>query len=212
MTIATLQKRDASFWDRIATKYATKPVADVDAYEAKLALVRSKLKASDHVLEIGCGTGTTAMTLAPSVRRYTATDLSHAMVEIAKKKLTPNSPQNITFRCESATEEADGRPFDAVFAFSLLHLVDDVPTVLERVFKSLKPGGLFIAKTECLKDRSYILRVLVPLLTAAGVAPKVLSLSSEDLHQFLTDAGLVVEQTLHFGKNSSSPVMVARRA
>ncbi len=211
MTTATVKEQDGSFWDRIASKYAKKPIADLDAYEAKLALVRSELKASDRVFEIGCGTGTTALKLAPCVQHYTGTDLSHAMVVIAEDKLTCDSPQNITFRQGSATDLVEGRPFDAVFAFSLLHLVDDIPTVLTRIRENLNPGGLFIAKTECLKDRSRFLRALVPLLTAVGIAPKVLSLSSEDLHEYLTDAGFEVEQTRFFGRQTTSPVMVARR-
>jgi ubiquinone/menaquinone biosynthesis C-methylase UbiE len=211
MTTATVKEQGESFWDRIALKYAKKPIADLDAYETKLVLVRSELKATDRVLEIGCGTGTTALNLAPCVRHYTGTDLSHAMIAIAENKLTCDSPQNITFQQGKATDRVDGRPFDAVFAFSLLHLVDDVSSVLMRIRENLKPGGLFIAKTECLKDRSRFLRALVPLLTAVGIAPKVLSLSSEDMHEYLTDAGFEIEQTLFFGKQTTSPVMVARR-
>jgi ubiquinone/menaquinone biosynthesis C-methylase UbiE len=77
------------FWDRIAPKYARKPVDDPDAYEEKLALAASLLRPGDRVLEIGCGTGTTALRLAPNVDHYTATDGSGAMIGIADAKLAP---------------------------------------------------------------------------------------------------------------------------
>ena len=66
------------FWDRIAPKYAKSPVRDQQAYEATLARTRSYLGAEDKVLELGCGTGSTALILADAVAEYTATDLSLA--------------------------------------------------------------------------------------------------------------------------------------
>ena len=62
------RQQPQAFWDKIAQKYATKRVADPAAYEAKLTRVRALLRAEDRVLEIGCGTGSTALTLARSAR------------------------------------------------------------------------------------------------------------------------------------------------
>lgn len=115
------------FWDRMAPKYARKPVDDPDAYHEKLALVASLLRPKDSVLEIGCGTGTTALRLAPHVAQYTATDGSRAMIGLAGAKLGPDAPENVTFHHADAAEQVAGAPFDAICAFSLLHLVEDVP-------------------------------------------------------------------------------------
>ncbi len=134
------------FWDRIAPKYARKPVDDPDAYEEKLALAASLLKPSDRVLEIGCGTGTTALRLAPNVAHYTATDGSSTMIGIADAKLGPGAPANVTFRHADAADQVAGAPFDAVCAFSLLHLVEDVPEVLAAVRAQLKTGRSVLVK------------------------------------------------------------------
>ena len=48
---------DATFWDRIAPRYARRPVSDPDAYEATLARVKTYLSESDSALELGAGTG-----------------------------------------------------------------------------------------------------------------------------------------------------------
>ena len=49
--------KGARFWNRFADRYAARPIKDTAAYEALLADVAGRLRATDHVLEIGCGTG-----------------------------------------------------------------------------------------------------------------------------------------------------------
>jgi ubiquinone/menaquinone biosynthesis C-methylase UbiE len=51
-----------------------------------LDCTRKHLSASDNVLEVGCGTGTTALLLAPSVKQITASDISSRTIEIAREK------------------------------------------------------------------------------------------------------------------------------
>ena len=55
------------FWDGIAEKYAKRPISDMAAYEYTLGRTRSYLKPEDQVLELGCGTGSTALLLAGDV-------------------------------------------------------------------------------------------------------------------------------------------------
>lgn len=200
------------FWDRIAPKYARKPVDDPGAYEEKLALAASLLKPGDRVLEIGCGTGTTALRLAPNVAHYTATDGSRAMIDIADAKLAADAPANVAFLHADAAEPVAGAPFDAILAFSLLHLVEDVPGVLAALVAQLKPGGLFLSKTVCMKAAAWPIRALIPTLTALRVAPRVTPLSEPELAGYLGRAGLRVERTLHLGKKRMSPIIVARKS
>lgn len=216
MTTVASSPREQAFWDSIAPKYARKPIADLAAYEQKLQRVGALLRRSDRVLEIGCGTGSTALRLANGVASVTATDVSRAMIDIARAKLRPDAPtsdapNNVTFLRADAREVIEAHPFDAVCAFSLLHLLSDLPAVLARVRMQLRPGGLFISKTVCLKDGSVLLRAAIPALHALGLAPKVTRLGTDELASQIEAAGFQIEEISHFGSSRLNPFIVARR-
>ena len=75
--------RKALFWDRIAPKYAGGRIADYAGYEATLVRVQGLLSREHDVLEVGCGTGSTALRLAQHTRSLLATDVSAHMIGIA---------------------------------------------------------------------------------------------------------------------------------
>ena len=199
-----------AFWDSRATRYAAQPIADPAAYEEMLHEVRSILRPLDRVLELGCGTGSTALVLAPSVSEIVATDSSEKMIEIARNKLDGSAPSNVQFEQADAAAEREPGSFDAVLAFSLLHLVDDIPAVLSSVREQLKPGGLFISKTVCIRS-SWFIRAMVRVLTALGIAPRVQPLSREDLVAMLEGAGFEVVSSTYFDRRKRNPFLVAKR-
>lgn len=181
------------------------------AYEAMLEAVLQELRPSDHVLEIGCGTGSTALLIAHGVEHVTATDVSSQMIKIARSKLHQDAADNVDFRQADASEPIAVSSFDAVLASSLLHLVGDISIVLNEAFAQLKPGGVLITKTVCLKHASAPIRMMVRFLTWLSLAPRVTMLSLNDLEKKIASAGFVVEQTKYFDKNQINPFIIARR-
>jgi SAM-dependent methyltransferase len=189
---------DARFWDRISRKYARDAIADQGGYERTLDRTRALLKPDDRVLELGCGTGTTALRLAGDVRSYLATDLSAGMIEIAREK------QSVS---------AVGR-FNAVLGFNYLHMVRDVPGTLRRIHTLLAPGGLFISKTPCLGDMNPLLSlVLLPAMRAIGKAPYVSVFRQAELCRLVSSAGfdLIATENHASRGNDRRPCIVARK-
>ena len=194
------------FWNRIAARYAARPLKNVPAYEAMLADVASRLKDTDTVLEIGCGTGGTAIRLGPGVAQWTATDFSAEMVKIANAK---PSGRNVCFVVSDASNAFDAGPFDAICAFNVLHLVDDLPEMLTRIHAHLKPGGQLICKTWCFADMKLSVRSLFPVLRVFGLFPVAASLAATQLRQSIRDAGFEIVDERLFGNYTHNLYIVA---
>ena len=144
----------AQFWDNLAEKYAAKPVANQEAYERKLDETKSRLTPEDTVLDIGCGTGSLALELAPCVSHVHSVDVSSEMLRIAKGKAEKQGVDNVTFHNRNVDDLSvfDRDSFDMVCAYNIVHLADDAPALLQAVYELLKPGGYFVSTTPCLKD------------------------------------------------------------
>ena len=211
---------DTQFWDRIAPKYARDPIADMAGYERTIERTRHYLKGDETAFEFGCGTGTTALRLAPSVGRIVATDISGEMIAIAREKARAEGCSNITF--EVARPEAAPWPdgsFDVAFAFNVLHLVADRAAALRGVHRLLRPGGLFISKTPCLKEMNPLMRIVLPLalplMQLVGKAPNMVAFqSAEDLEREIAAAGFeIIERARHASRGKDvRPFVVARKA
>jgi 2-polyprenyl-3-methyl-5-hydroxy-6-metoxy-1,4-benzoquinol methylase len=201
----------AVFWDKIAPRYAARPISNTEAYAHTLARTQSHLNKSDHMLELGCGTGGTALQHAGHVARITATDISPAMIEIARAKPQPQG--NITYL---AATLGDARmpegPFDVVTGFNLLHLLPDPGTDVRAIAGLVRSGGFFISKTPCLAGRYSLLKPVIGAMRLVGKAPKVHFLSPARLEQAITQAGFEIIETGDFPKSPPSHFIVARRA
>jgi ubiquinone/menaquinone biosynthesis C-methylase UbiE len=140
--------RTAKFWDKIAERYAKRPVDDEAAYEKKLQVTRKYFQPDMQVLELGCGTGSTAIVHAPYVKHIHAIDISSKMLEIAQGKADANHVKNVTFEQSSVDAlSVSDQTLDVVLALSLLHLLDNKEDLIAMVHKILKPGGVFVSST-----------------------------------------------------------------
>lgn len=189
-------KTNENFWDRVADKYAASPIKNMAAYERTLARTRSYLSTEQDVLEVGCGTGSTALILAPDVRDMTATDISRRMIEIGEGKARDQEVKNVTFR-QAALPDATLAPesYDAILCFNTLHLVTDLPAVLRNLHGALKPGGVFISKTVCLAQQTRLWAIPIFLMRLVGKAPYVNMLTFDAIERAIAAEGFEIVET-----------------
>ena len=203
----------AAFWDKTARKYAARPVANVPAYEDTLTRTRAYLHPQDKVLELGCGTGTTALKLAGDVGHLTATDVSSEMIAIGREKLADNGPGNVDFQvADIASAPATDGGYDAVLAFNMLHLVEDLPGALRVIHDRLKPGGVMISKSVGVGEANWLLRsVALPLLTLLGKAPFVHVMAAGDFDPVIAAAGFDIVETHTYQGMAPTRFIIARK-
>jgi len=207
-------KPNSAFWDKIAEKYAAQPISDTESYEQTLERVTSHLSPGARVLELGCGTGSTALRLGPHAASILATDFSAGMITQAMAR---EGADNVQFLQADAFDGVlDEGGFDVVMGFNLLHLVDDVPATVARVHSLLAPGGIFISKTPCLAERSLgwkygLLKHLIPVMQWIGKAPYVKFESIEGIDRQIEMAGFGIIETGNYPVRPPNHFVVAKR-
>jgi len=202
---------DTAFWDRAARKYAKSPISNIPAYEQTLAHVRRHLRADQQVLEVGCGTGSTALLLADSVKNYTGTDVSPEMIEIAREKLSVEVVDGLDFKVSNASLEVfKAETMDVVLAFNLYHLVPDIDAAMLAAHRALRPKGLFITKTPCLAKKWY-LRPVIKAMQLIGKAPYLNYLSVEAYDSAIQNAGFDILETALYSPSTPNRFVVARK-
>lgn len=184
----------ARFWDRIANKYSRTPIADMDSYQQKVRITQSYLTPQSNVLEIGCGTGSTALLHADVVNHILATDISENMIGIANQKKEKQGADNVEFRQASLNTLGVDGEFDMVMAHSLLHLVEDRDEAIRRMSDWLKPGGTLVTSTACLGDKMKFFKFIGPIGHFLRLIPMVKVFSEQELHDSFIKAGFTIEQ------------------
>ena len=202
---------NAAFWDKLAPRYAAQPIDDVPAYEETIAVTAAYLSPEDRVLEIGCGTGGTALTLAQTAREVVATDVSQGMISIAKSKLTANTP-NVSFKVASSDEILDEAPFQAICAFNILHLVDDPKTTITALSRQVDEGGLIISKTPCMGEGAFFMPAIIWVMRQFGKAPFVHVMTGDQLEAMFHKAGFEILERRKFWSGKINPFIVARKS
>ena len=196
--------QSAKFWDKIAERYSKRPIADEAAYQKKLQVTREYFRSDMEVLELGCGTGSTAITHAPYVKQIQAIDISSKMIEIAQGKADANNIANVTFKRSTIDElSVNDQTFDAVLGFSILHLLDNKEKVIARVHKMLKPGGIFVTSTACIGDAMKFFKIVAPIGKFLGLMPLVKVFTKRELEDSLTDAGFEIDYEWQPAKNKA---------
>ncbi len=202
-----------NYWNWLAPRYARMVLRDEAGFARSLAICAPHVTGRD-VLELGAGTGTTALRLAPLSRNYLATDYADRMIGIAKVRLDAAPVAQLRLKRASIASllGTDG-PFDTVLAFNLLHLLPDLEDALRAIHQVLRPGGVFISKTVCLRAAPPLIRLALPFLRFVRIAPRMGALSEADLRAAISNAGFEIRAVEYHASRGADfrPVIRAQR-
>lgn len=206
----TTMAHDHKFWDRMAPGYFKKPIGDEAAYQRKLEMTRRYLTPDTRMLELGCGTGGTAIAHAPYVKAIDAVDISNGMLNIARGQA---AKAGVTIRFQQADTahfQAPAGSYDAVLALSHLHLLDDWKGAIAKAYDLLAPGGVFVSSTVCLRDNMGWFRFIAPIGKALRLLPLVQVFKAVALRQAIADQGFEVVEDWQPAK-SPAVFLIARK-
>jgi ubiquinone/menaquinone biosynthesis C-methylase UbiE len=173
------------------------------------------LGADSVVVDLGAGSGTFAVAVAPHCKRVIAVDVSPAMISAMKSKVEDLGLTNVEIvEAGFLSFEAPSAPVDFVYSRHALHSLpdDQKREALKHVAALLKPGGIFY-----LKDLIYSFpkeqadTYFGAWLDAAPARPEdgwtreelqthintEFSPYSDVLEGMLADAGLEIKETTH---------------
>jgi trans-aconitate methyltransferase len=96
-------------------------------------------KPGERILDLGCGDGVLTKKLVDLGCDVVAIDSSVPQIEAARSL-------GLNAHAISAEELPYNEEFDAVFSNAVLHWIKRADVMLARVYRSLKPGGRFVAE------------------------------------------------------------------
>jgi len=116
---------------------------------------------NDTVLDLGCGTGIFAVTLAKLANNVIAVDVVEEFVNSTSKLVAEHQVNNVKVLFQSNNKiPLENNTVDAVVMVDVLHHVENVTVVLQEVKRVLKPGGqLLIFEPNKLNPLIYLIHL-----------------------------------------------------
>jgi SAM-dependent methyltransferase len=124
----------------------------VPAMLPKVEGLTDRLRAGIRVADIGCGTGHSTVVLADAfpASTFDGFDLADDALERGRAEARERGLDNVRFGVQDVAELSTDRPYDAVFAFDVIHDQAQPAQVLQAVHDVLAPGGVFaMMDTNC---------------------------------------------------------------
>jgi 2-polyprenyl-6-hydroxyphenyl methylase/3-demethylubiquinone-9 3-methyltransferase len=190
---AEIAKFDAMaqrWWD---PQGPSKPLHDLNPLRLKyvdrvvaLAGKGTPAAARARVLDVGCGGGILAESMAQAGARVLGIDLSQACLDVARLHAL-DSRVELDYRAVSAQELARERPadFDAVTCMELLEHVPDPEAMLASLAALVRPGGDVIVSTLNRHPRAFAIAII-----GAEYIARVLPRGTHDYLKFIRPSEL----------------------
>ncbi|HOB46153.1 MAG TPA: bifunctional 2-polyprenyl-6-hydroxyphenol methylase/3-demethylubiquinol 3-O-methyltransferase UbiG [Zoogloea sp.] len=163
------------------------------------------------VIDIGCGGGILAESMAARGAQVTGVDLSEKALGVARLHLF-ESEQSVDYRHISAEDIAKEAPgtFDVVTCMEMLEHVPDPASTIRACATLVKPGGQVFFSTLNRNLKAYLMAVVgaeyVLNLLPKGTHEYAKFIKPSELARYVREAGLDVEELVGMHYNPLSKV------
>lgn len=93
------------------------------------------------VLEIGCGAGLVSSHIARSGAKLTAIDITKNAIEMTKKRFQLYKLNGDIIKMNAEEMEFNDQTFDYVVTWGVIHHSGNMQSILDEIYRVLKPGG-----------------------------------------------------------------------
>lgn len=203
------------FWNRLSKKYDKK--AKDKAYKLIIDKSKKYLKTKDTMLDFACATGLYSFEFSNNLKEIQAFDISSEMIKIAKNKGMNIKKNNIIFSQTTLFDEKyKVRTFDTILALNILLYFEDVEKVLNRMSELLKPNGLIITSTACLKEKRTLIGILsgsiIYILKKLKKLPYIKFFTIRELEKIIINCSFkIIETDILIDKPATEYFIVAQK-
>jgi 2-polyprenyl-6-hydroxyphenyl methylase/3-demethylubiquinone-9 3-methyltransferase len=143
--------------------------------------------ANQRVLDVGCGGGILAESMARQGAQVTGIDLSDKALAVAELHSLESGTSNVRYEAIAAEDLAQREPasFDVVTCMEMLEHVPDPGSIVRACATLVKPGGPIFFSTLNRNPKSYLFAVI-----GAEYLLKMLPKGTHDFAKFITPAEL----------------------
>jgi 2-polyprenyl-3-methyl-5-hydroxy-6-metoxy-1,4-benzoquinol methylase len=176
---ADVQERNRLWWESLPMTYVDWSADERTRIENNFAQVRDqywqgnpwleqnfdpKSLAGQRVLEIGCGAGSVATSLAVAGAKVTAIDLTEQAIKLTKMHAASMGAELEAIQMDAESMTFADQSFDFVFSWGVLHHSHDTERAFREVARVLKPGGKGLIMVYNKNSLRYYLKGLIWLL------------------------------------------------
>ena len=209
--------KSEKFWDGASKNYDKTEKRFEYIHKKARENTKKHLKDSYIVMDYGCGTGTASCAFSSQVKEIQGIDISSEMIRIAKEKAVVSKIDNVHFeKADLFEDEFQNESFDVILAFNMLHTVTNPQNVVSRINDLLRPDGIFISVTPCLRQKmSFLVNLqiqFVSVLCKLGLIPiPIRRITSSEVDSLLEAGRFKTVESEDIYKDVSSYFVVAKK-